>query len=1123
MANESSLMANESSDGAAQLRALLIGYSRTAEAGLLDRAIDLSSDVIKDVAVAGLQPGEIAVRWSLGGAARLHRSRLQDHPGDLDDAIVWFRRALQAAPKGDGNRPSYASNLATAFAERYDRDKNRPDLNDALRLFDWAVSASRAIGHDASVALHNQGQALLELFKAEQDMTILDRAIEVVREAVAGTAGPETVAGGYLTTLGQALQAKAQAESDPSVLDEAVEVLRRAEEWTTGSDDHVAALVSLGTALLDRSEMERETQDLAASASFLEQALTLVNAGTPRWAHLASNLGNTLVAEFRATGRQSSLLRARDLFQDASAAFADSSPDRETCLSNLAACLQELHEQTGELSFLDEAIDVFRATVNRPGNAASPERLHNFGVSLLTRFKRYQSPDDLDQAISQFRAAAEVSPPNSVIHAAATNSLGNALFLRFDLLGHGADMDAAIGAHEEAVRNAREDSVDRALYRANLGVSLAIRGQRTHSAKDIDAAVSEQENAVASIPSGSQEYIRVMAGLADSLAARALLANSDIDASRARAAYRQATMAALNRLPEQAIGTAQNWGTWAITSQAFAEAAEASACGLQALEQLFATQLTRLHKETWLRDAQGISIRAAYARAMVGDTNGAAEAFERGRALMLSEALQRDRADVKRLATADRQDLQGRYERAVSRWNQLSRSGDDVSVPEPGTVRLADRASSGLTEDLREAREELDAAIAEIRTVPGYRRFLLPPAFSDLVADAGPGPLVYLGATESGGLALAVHPESASVTVAWLPELTEEALAANVGTYREAYQAYLAGPRTEADRAHWQSAIEAVTEWAWMAVMAPVLETVGDAPRATLVPAGLLGVLPLHAAWVTDRARPTGRRYALDQIVLTYAPNAQAVAAARKLRAEIRGERLVAVDEPDLGAATAWSRLPFSAMEVAAAAATFSDRRVFAGRDATVATVLAGLSQAQFFHLSCHGRADPASPLDAALAMAGGQPLTLRDVLDRRLHAKVGVLSACETAIPGDELPDEVVALPAGLIQAGVGAAVASLWSVPGAATALLMFRFYERWRVGGSDPAQALREAQCWLRDTTTGEKISYFEDIALNDAHPMTTAAQEPYELLYGTADPTRRDYQNPYHWAAFSCVGA
>ena len=85
--------------------------------------------------------------------------------------------------------------------------------------------------------------------------------------------------------------------------------------------------------------------------------------------------------------------------------------------------------------------------------------------------------------------------------------------------------------------------------------------------------------------------------------------------------------------------------------------------------------------------------------------------------------------------------------------------------------------------------------------------------------------------------------------------------------------------------------------------------------------------------------------------------------------------------------------------------------------------------------------------------------------------------------------------------------AVASLWPVPSAATALLMFRFYERWRVRGDEPATALCDAQRWLRDTTNGEKISYFEDIALDDRHPMAGAAQEPYELLFrAAAEPAR-----------------
>lgn len=666
-------MTVEPDNAVGRLRAALTDYGETGDPDFLDRAIRLADGLTRDEVLRQLDRDGAAILWWLGCAARIHRSRLGDHPHDLDDAVTWCRRALEAAGDGDVNRLSYASNLAMILVERYERDDSRADLDEALALFEWAVPAISTAGRPVSAALHNQGQALLDLYWADHDVAALDGAIGVLREASADTTQPREVIGGYLNTLGQALQAKAGAASDPSALDEAVRILRRAQEWTIASDDHVVALVSLGNALLDRSEMGRPVHDLEESASLLEQALSLVASGTPRWGHLASNLGNALVALFRATGRQALLEQARALFESAGEALAGS-PDREACLSNLAACLQDLHEQTGEITYLDEAIEFFRGTVNESVDSVAPERRQNYGVALLTRFKRYKSPADLDQAIEQFRMVVRTSPPGSVIHAAATNSLGNALSFRFDLFGQDDDMVAAISAHEEAVRNARENSIDRAMYRANLGVSLMHRGERSGSAKDLDAAVREQEIAVAEVPQTSQDHIRVLSGLADSLAARSMSTGSGTDAERAQEAYRAATRAGLERLPEQAIGSVGNWGTWATARKSFVEAAEAFGYGLQALEQLFRAQVTRLHKETWLRDAQGISVLAAYALARTGDAAGASAALERGRALLLSEALRLDRAEVERLAVVGRADLRERYETAVARWNQLSRT-----------------------------------------------------------------------------------------------------------------------------------------------------------------------------------------------------------------------------------------------------------------------------------------------------------------------------------------------------------------------------------------------------------------------------------------------------------------
>ena len=76
---------------------------------------------------------------------------------------------------------------------------------------------------------------------------------------------------------------------------------------------------------------------------------------------------------------------------------------------------------------------------------------------------------------------------------------------------------------------------------------------------------------------------------------------------------------------------------------AWPEAVEAYGLGLEAVDRLYRIQLLRRHRETWLLAAEGLPLRAAYALAANGDPAAAAVTVERGRALLLSDALERDR------------------------------------------------------------------------------------------------------------------------------------------------------------------------------------------------------------------------------------------------------------------------------------------------------------------------------------------------------------------------------------------------------------------------------------------------------------------------------------------------
>jgi CHAT domain-containing protein len=152
--------------------------------------------------------------------------------------------------------------------------------------------------------------------------------------------------------------------------------------------------------------------------------------------------------------------------------------------------------------------------------------------------------------------------------------------------------------------------------------------------------------------------------------------------------------------------------------------------------------------------------------------------------------------------------------------------------------------------------------------------------------------------------------------------------------------------------------------------------------------------------------------------------------------------------------------------------------------------------------------------------------LTLRDILSLRLqNARLAVLSACETGVPGTELPDEVISLPTGLAQAGIAGVVASLWSVSDLSTMMLMARFYELWKAEGVEPPAALRRAQCWVRDTTNGQKAEYFKRFLPEfqaGAERMPTHVADTLYKASILARPDENDFADPFYWAAFTYTG-
>jgi len=548
--------------------------------------------------------------------------------------------------------------------------------------------------------------------------------------------------------------------------------------------------------------------------------------------------------------------------------------------------------------------------------------------------------------------------------------------------------------------------------------------------------------------------------------------------------------------PISTLRVARNLGNLLFEGRHWQDAVAPYQQALEATERLYQSSLLRVSKEAELGEAADLYRRTAYVLARDGDLEGAVVAVERGRARLLSETLQREHADLEALKDAH-PNLYQRYQQVISEIADLTQRELRPETSSP----TADPAA-----EMQDAHHRLDQVVEDIRQIPNYEALLVPPEFDD-VAEAVQidVPLVYVVVAPAGGLALIVH--HGGIEKIWLNHLTDTALlgrvqrwlafyAVNLGAGRAYEQAGNMMDRLKVSERERKAALEPLVsaQKAWFNILDDTTCWLGDVlmgslvaalrelgyRRATLIPTSLLAFLPLHAARCLNE-KGASRRYALDDVAFAYTPAARTLTYARRAAATIRGEDLFAADNPD-------GSLRYSAQEVNAVASHFDKPWLVRGTQATRNTALAAIPTCDVYHFSCHGDNAWREPLASTLWMTYRQRLTVRDLLamPREHKARLAFLSACETGLIGTALPDEVVGLASGFMQAGVAGVVSTLWSVEERSTALLVERFYENWKKRQKEPLQALVEAQKWLRDEADGGCWSH------------------------------------PYHWAGFTLTG-
>jgi tetratricopeptide (TPR) repeat protein len=840
-----------------------------------------------------------------------------------------------------------------------------------------------------------------------------------------------------------------------------------------------ALLSILGITLSDRYERTGDLADLEEAIRAFQQTLQSIPSDSPDRPSCLNNLGNALRQRYTRTGDLANLEEAIRTLQQAAQAVPSNSPDRPACLSNLSIALSYRYEHTGDLADLEAAINSSQQAVQAtpPDSPGKPIRLNNLGAGLSDRYARTRNPADLKAAISVYQQAIQVISSDSPSHPGYLSNLGNALRNWYAHTGDLANLEMAFNAYQQAIQATPSGSPDRPGYLSNLGNVLRDRYVRTRGMNDLEAAIRAYQQAVEVALPNSPNRPAYLSNLGNALRDRYIRTGDLSDLEAAIRVYQQAVEVALTNSPGYA-GYLSNLGNglydWYIHTRDLThlEAAttvwerswsvpHSSLAGLPVIYQLgqqrqgtgiAAHLVTGYLEQANQRHPRSLSaLRRALEIAEGSKSRLLTQLVGRG-SLPLPAGLSPEIAaqeqkllaeltalDTHELATHDHfassQEETSRFQRLKQRQTVLRELEDlwtrIAHVSPEGTAYVALRRGSALTwQELAKLAKALGPATALLSFFTTADRALL-----FLFRAGWHAPRVIEVPLNQNG---------------WADLLDN--LIREVHSYdpylNDTWDRPLCPPFTRAQ--HYLQGVE----------------------RLILSPAGPGHLLPWavlveRAGWHTPAGQP---------LPLVTLPALSILPRLREHRHVLSGPALI-VGDPR-------GNLPYAEDEARAVAKRFETEPLL-GAAATKSEVLARFSEAPLIHLATHAHFDADNPLESGIELADGV-LTAREILQRRLHADLLVLSACESGQVGSLGGEELAGLSQAFLQAGVRSLLVSLWKVNDPATAALMRAFYTVWQERGADKALALRQA--------------------------MTQIQQ----------DPQHTHWSDPYYWGAFVFVG-
>lgn len=670
-------------------------------------------------------------------AALQHMVRSRDLAA-LPETTDALARIVETIPPNDAQRSAVVNNLGNAMHLWFEANGHAADLEEAVRYYREALDSARRNDPERPLYWSNLSLALFKQGRRGQDRELADEAVAAARQAADLAPRGSALRVTALRQLADALRLRANLGG--AGLEEAVDVLREAAfDAPPDLPDRPALLLGVGTKLVDTFGRDSDVEKLDAAVQLLNEAAEALPAG--RESRLAlCRLGVALRLRFDENGDSDDLRWAVDVLCHAARDARRGEEILATLLFNLAGAAAEHFDCTTDRSALDQAVEVFGRSVDRV--RADDRRLASVLLSGGELFRRWFSITrdgrTLDTAVDFADRAVSCGHAPTEDRCCALRTLVAGLLCRFDHAGSADDLVRAAAALDELDGLAPADGPVRLGCWMQRG-QLAVRQHEQSRAKAaLNTAITTYKRVLAAMPEEDPERAAVSIELANALQRQSKQSRRrsyrlSYSVLRAAAELRTAPSATRLRAASMAGYLAAETSRWEDAATMFK-----AAMALLPLVTRFgpAPDAAQQYELTTLvADMVACTVHD-------GTPKQAVELLEHARNLLLAQAL----------GTGDEQAaLVGEFPALAADLQRVRRLLDYL----PDNL-LGAAVRRKPVRRKRQLAERWESLVADVRRRPGFDQYLKPTAFDQLSAVAAEGPVVLVNVSAYGSHALLV-------------------------------------------------------------------------------------------------------------------------------------------------------------------------------------------------------------------------------------------------------------------------------------------------------------------------------------------------------------------------------